>query len=754
MSKTGYFCDKKKEYVITDMRPRRPLDNYLWNELFLVNINNFGFGESFLRISAEERRQLFTEPEATRLIYIKDRDSGEFYDTNRNYQNKEFTKFECHVGIGYQQIVSEYKSLETQFTITVPKTGSAELWKITVKNNSESTKNIDLIPYCRPEANVTTHLAYGHADYEPTLDGLYFCHDAFAVDHDYSGIYMKATETPDSYDLSDVNFKGIYNGWDNPEALHCDKLTGKGSSFDDKYCGAMQFCLTLQPNEEKTVYLAVGLATDLDNAIELSREYLKKGVFEEVIAEVKHDADEMDGLYVLNSPDEYINSMVNIWLKRQISLGKTWGRVYGKGFRDIMQDTAGLAAFDTKMAKSKIILCLKHQRYNGNPIRMFDPIMEEPYYDGAAWIPATILAYLNESGDTSILDIKCKYFDNDTEETIYEHMYKGIRFLLDNRGKRNMVLWGGGDWNDSINNVGYQLKGESAWLSIAAVKAITEFCTILEIMGGKEALIEQLKGEQEVLKNAVIKNAFEGDQFIYGINDWDEKIGSKENAQGSTYLNTQTWAVLADMLDSDGLNKVMQTVEDKLKCDFGYVQCAPAYSKKDLHIGRMAYFIPGGFENGSVYNHGVAFKIAADCKLGKADTAFKTLKMISYDNPANADSGVEPYVVSNMYLGPQEANRAGYAPYSWITGTAGWVYRDITEYMIGIGGEFTGLRIKPCLPSEWNDVFVSRVYRGATYNITFKRTGSYKLTVDGKEIDGDIAPIFERGTEHTVLCEF
>jgi len=748
----GFFDDKCKEYVITEMRPRRPLENYLWNEDFLSNINHFGFGESFLRLPGNDRRQLFTETEATRLVYIKDRNTGEFYDINRNYQNKKFSKYQCHVGIGYHKIVSAYNDVETQYIITVPEKGYAELWQIRVKNNSDVEKNLSVVSYCRPDANVTQHWAYGHADYEEELGGLYFCHDAFNVNHNYSGIYVKADTKPVAYDTTDINFKG-YNEWGNPEGLYNEKLSSKGISFDNHYCAALQFDITLNPSEEKVINIAVGIATDIQNAKVLSDQYLKEGYFESSIAAVKNAADEMDSIYNLNTPDEYINSMVNIWLKRQISLGKTWGRVYSKGFRDIMQDVAALVSFGIDVAKLKIINCLEHQRYNGNPLRAFEPINPELYHDGAVWIPATVLAYIKESGDTSILDVRCKYYDNDAEETVFQHMYKGLRFLLDNRGKRNMVLWGGGDWNDSINNVGHQLKGESAWLSIATVKAITEFCEIISYAGGYEDLVESINKEKEVLRQAIIENAFEGDRFIYGINDWDEKLGSEECGEGKVYLNPQTWAVLADILDTDGSLKVMQTVENRLKCDYGYVQSAPAFSKKNEHIGRMAYFIPGGYENGSVYNHGVAFKIAADCKLGKNDSAFETLKMISFDNPKNPDSGVEPYVVSNMYLGPQEAFRKGFAPCSWITGTAGWLYRNITESIIGITAEFNGLKINPCLPSCWDNVNVTRVYRGATYNITIRRTGEKKILVDGKEQAENIIPIFGKDTSHTVIYE-
>ena len=748
----GYFNDELKEYVITDMHPRRPLENYLWNEEFLANINHFGFGESFLRLPGNERRQLFTETEATRLVYVKDRDTKEFYDANRNYTNKAFDDYKCFVGIGYHKIVSAYKGINIEYTITVPDKANAELWQIRIKNTSDVVRNLSIVSYSRPDANVTQHWAYGHADYEEKLGGLYFCHDAFNINHNYSGIYVKSDIKPDSYDVTDINFKG-YNEWGNPEGLYNDQLSNKGISFDNHYCAALQFNICLNAGEEKIINIVAGIATDLENASVLSERYLQKDFFEDSIKFYANEYAKMDAVYMVKTPDEYINSMVNIWLKRQISLGKTWGRVYSKGFRDIMQDVAAFVSFGIDMAKNKIINCLKHQRFNGNPLRSFEPINSEPYHDGAVWIPATVLAYIKESGDISILDVRCKYYDNDTEDTVFEHMYKGLRFLLDNRGKRNMVLWGGGDWNDSINNVGYKFKGESAWLSIATVKAITEFCQILSIIGGYDELASKLNAEKEVLKQAIIDNAFEGDRFIYGINDWDEKVGSEESKEAKIYLNPQTWAVLADILDRDGCEKIMKTVEDELKCDYGYVQCSPAYSEKDEHIGRVAYFIPGGYENGSVYNHGVAFKIAADCKMGKNDLAFNTLKMISFDNPQNPNSGVEPYVVTNMYLGPQESFRSGYAPCSWITGTAGWLYRNITESILGISAEFNGLKISPCLPSHWNTAEITRIYRGAIYNITIRRTGEKRIVVDGKEFDGNVIPIFPRDTVHTVVYE-
>ncbi len=126
----GYFNTAEKEYVITEMEPRRPLENYLWNEEFLCNVNHFGFGESFLRLPGNARRQLFTQLEATRLVYIKNRENGEVWDINRNYAEKSFSKYQTHVGMGYHKIVSEYDGVNTTFAITVPDKAKAELWQI------------------------------------------------------------------------------------------------------------------------------------------------------------------------------------------------------------------------------------------------------------------------------------------------------------------------------------------------------------------------------------------------------------------------------------------------------------------------------------------------------------------------------------------------------------------------------------------------------------------------------------------------
>ena len=313
-------------------------------------------------------------------------------------------------------------------------------------------------------------------------------------------------------------------------------------------------------------------------------------------------------------------------------------------------------------------------------------------------------------------------------------------YLYSSRGKRGLILFRHGDWNDSMNGVGLQGKGESVWLTLATIKAYNEYIEILEFCG-KNELISEYENRLDELKAAVQKYGADGDHLLYGYNDYDEKIGADDNEYAKIYLNPQTWAVLAGAFDKKTLEKYMDAVEKRLSCDFGYVQCAPSFKEGTEHIGRVSYFKEGLIENGSVYNHGVAFKIVADCLLGRGDNAYETLKKISYDNPKNSDNGAEPYAFSNMYIGPENEYLSGYAPMSWVTGTAGWLYRAITEYIFGVKAVKGGLEIKPCFPKLWNGAKVTRFFRGATYEIELKRGEENKVFVNGEPICGNVLPV-------------
>ena len=774
----GYFNDKAREYIITDMYPRRKLLNYLWNDKTVCACDQFGSGTSWSVIDGKKRnieagQREFTIRNGERIFYIKDRKTGEYYSPNRNYDRLPFDTFECHVGLGYQTVVSEYKGLRMEFTTLVPQEGNVVLFSVKFTNLSNEDKDLDAYFYAWPKMDDRASTGGGsQAHYDEKMGAIYYRTNSLNCPIEFKTTYFASDKPLKGYVVSDYAFKGLYGSFERPEGVQRECLGYTGSTFEEVFGGAMQFAMPLKAGESFETVITIGFGEAYDDTFALAKKYTNREFFNAELSAQKEKNEESLGVYEADTPDSYLNSMANIWLKRQMSLGKSWGRLYGKGFRDIMQDTSAFLSLDLPMARARIIDILKHQYEDGNPIRMYEPDFRRPYNDSGSWIPATVLGYLYESGDLSVLDEKIPYIKGDsyehaftgdgflpyigTEEdyTVFDHVQRAMDYLYGSRGERGLVLFREGDWNDSLNGAGKLNKGESVWLSIATVKAYNEFIEILDYCG-KTELIPTYEKRRDEIKDNIMKYGWEDGYLIYGFDDYGNKIGSKECFEGKIYLNPQAWASLANLTDEKTLLKALDIAEERLGCDFGYKVCDPAYTVPVDTVGRVTYSTAGITENASVYNHGVAFKIVADCVMGRGDNAYNTYKMISYDNPKNPDSGVEPYAVSNMYIGPENPyGQAGFAPMAWVTGTAGWLYRALTEFICGVRPVKDGLLVKPCFPSTWNTAKVKRLFRGGEYRISFVRSDNEQVIFDGKELAGNVLPIGNAGEIHEVVVYF
>ncbi len=747
-TESGYFDTKCNEFVITDMKAVRPLKNYLWNEAIVAWYDQFGCGIANGKTDGVFR----TLTNYPKYIFVKDVESGTYYSPNRNFDDLPFDSFECRVGLGYQRVISMYQGLRFEITTVIPQKDYAEITHIQVSNCGDRKRNLRVYFYNKPFVNLTWHDAYGSAEGIMEKNGLLFRHVGFNVPEQNNHVFTKANYPIASYEVTDLNFKGIYNEISHPAAMKNHSLSNQPSIFDGEYCSALEFAVDLESNETKHINVVCCFGKSEDEVYTTAEKYVSNESYEQELVYQKQLHEQLNQKLTISTGNDYVDHLENVWLKRQVSLGKTWGRVYGKGFRDIMQDVSSFLSLDSRTAKQKILSTLEYQKENGNTIRQFDPIFDYPYQDGATWIAQTVLAYLKETNDADILDVPVGYYQSELRETVFAHMARGYDYLLSDLGQNGLVLWRGGDWNDSIDNAGMEGIGESVWLSIATVAGINAF---LEIAARykPEFSVDVYKNGKEKLERKIMEVGFEGDRFIYGIDDLSRRVGSKESEYVKIFLNPQTWSVIANIGDRNIQERVMDSVEENLKCDFGYLQSNPAYEHADSTIGRLTYFSPGTYENGSVYNHGVAFKIYADLLLGRAENAYRSLEGILPTNPKNKGNGMEPYAIANMYFGPQARVRAGYAPSSWITGTAGWLYRIVSEMMLGIKPDYDGLVIDPCLPEAMKDAVVQRVFCGVTYHITLKRTGHYALYADGERISGKKVHLNGCAQRH-VICEY
>ncbi len=752
--KNGYFIDEKKEYVITDHYSKRPLMNYLWNETTLVDVDQFGFGPTAVFDENRHRRNLYAEG-PNRLIYIMDNGDKTYYAANRNFKNLPFDRFETYVGQGYSRIASSYKGLEVDYTIFVPIEGYTECWEIKLKNKSDEVKDFSVYTMAHLFTNTSNHKSYVSADYDKELGGIFSTSKGYALDTEFTECYMASDYITEGYEIAMDKFIGYYNTAANPIALeNGGALSSSPSIFENYETFTLQHKVVLNPNEEKTIRLVVGVAKSKKMALEEKNRLLSAEAFAHNRAKLLERVNMYDDKVSVCTGDQTIDRFVNIWLKRQIELGKTWARCDVVGSRDMMQDVSAFVQLDTEISKEKILYAMGFVRPNGNIMRSFIPIMRHLAHDCSSWMITAVCQYIKESGDYGILDIDCPYFECDEHGTVLDHIMRASDFLLGSVGEHGLTLWGACDWNDSLNNCGTKLRGESVWLSQASCKCGLELIELLERLGKNEEA-QKIRVMRETMMENILKYGWEKDHFIYGYNDNGDKIGSYESDEGHNTLNPQTWAVLAEVLPKDKLNVLMDYVEDTLQCDFGYVQVDPPYYTGNDDIGRVTYFAPGCYENGSVYNHGCTFKIAADCMLGRGDEALKTVNYILPTNPLNPSekSGMEPYAIANQYLGPKAIARVGESPMHWITGTCGWLFRGIVENMLGIGADYDGLRIAPAMPKAWKNVSAHRMYRGCSYDIYYTQNaynGEVSIKVDGNSIEGNLLPLFTDGKTHRV----
>ncbi len=744
----GYFDDSKKEYIIENMYPKRPLRNYLWSEDVVLYADQFGFGDSLAGINGYRRSMDGGE----RLIFVKNKKTGEIYSPNRNYTELPFERHECHVGVGYHQVISSYQGLQSAFSIVVPNSGYAVQYDMAFENHTAETQELTVYFLTVPFTALTIHGAYGYADKDEKYGGLYYPHVAYDAPTEYGHLYFAAERAFDSFAVTMDDFTGRYGSLLNPKGVRSDKLCSQGSCFLSRYVAAVSYDVTLSAGASVRYSFAVGIGRSLDEAAQTACRFASSVEFDKTVQTQKSFASKAFDRYKVELPqDEYLQTLINTWLKRQVSLGKSWGRVYGKGFRDRMQDVTAFTAFDPEAAKEKILETLAHQRQNGNPIRQFEPNMWEEYNDGAVWIPDAVTAYIKESGDFSILEEEAPYLEG-SKDTVFGHIVKGLEYLTSDVGERGLTLFRVGDWNDSTNGAGLLGKGESVWTSLATVRALKIFAELCQRLG-KRALAAEMLQKADTMATAIEKYGLVNGHFIHGYDDWGNIVGGGEEDKDSSFcINMQTWAVLANIGDKAFQINLLDQVEEKTSCTFGYKLANTAYKSPVKEVGRTSYFQPGCFENASVYVHSNMFKAVADCMLGRGDIAYQTVCKVTYRH--NPNSGVEPYAVTNMFLGPESKYRVGDAPMSWITGSAGWMYRVLTEFIIGVRADYQGLLIAPVVPKDWRSFSVKREFRGGVYTLHFVRKGIFAIYEGEQKLAGNHLPLLKEGERRTFTIEF
>ncbi len=763
MESYGYFVEEK-EYKITNPCPPRPQLNYIWNAKVLSGVNQNGGGvgaygqRALAYIDPQGNGRCSVIRDGSRYFYIKDKKSGKVFNPGLYPTLTPIDNYYCIHGLGYSEIHGECDGIAATARVFINDTDPCEIWKVTLENKGLDEAEISLYSFVDFQlegyARYSDYNSYVHAEYDKDTNIIMCFNKAMERPHEWFNGFMASSVSPTAFETSRRKFIGAYGSINQPEALKSDKLADNYAACE-QMCAAMQHDYKLSAGESVSLYVLIGDANEINVANDIAKSIFADGKIEKDFeALLKRKQDISSSIYV-NTPDEKINCLTNYWIKQQVQLCAEVGRDTGKGFRDQLQDAWAVASFNPELAKEKILETLTYMYSDGRCVRGWLPLDHHIYSDGPVWVTPTVNAYIKETGDISFLNHPVKYLD-EGEDTVWEHILTAMRFVSDDVGEHGLVHSRDGDWNDSLNMTGLLGKGESVWTSIALCYALSNTAEIAEKLLMDNVIRDEMLQRREKMIKAINENAWDGEWYLAAINDYNEKVGSHEEKEGKIYLNSQTWAILAGVADETRAEKCINSVDEYLDSDYGPLTLYPTYTKFNNRIGRLTSFIPGIWENGTPYCHGGTFKVVADCLLGRGNKAYETITKIMPNSKTNPSthSGCEPYALTNMYFGPDNPKR-GETLFAWVTGTAGWMFRAVVQYMLGFHPNYDGFTINPTIPSSWDNVTLVRKYKGDTYNITIKNpdkneSGVKRVTLDGEEVSANIKLVGD-GKEHELI---
>ncbi|MEV4515853.1 glycosyl transferase [Dactylosporangium sp. NPDC049525] len=804
----GHFDDERREYVID--RPDTPLPwiNYLGTEAYFGIISNTAGGYSFYRDARLRRLTRYRYNNAPmdlggRYLYLRDEET--FWSPTWQPTQTELDDYECRHGLSYTRIASRYRGIKAETLYFVPLGETLEVWRLKVTNERDTAVTLSAfssIEFCLWDAqdDATNYQRNFNTGQVEVVDGVIYHKTEYRERRDHFA-YFACSEPLAGFDTAREAFLGPYRSWDRPLAVE------RGESSDSiahgwQPHGSHHVKLTLEPGETREIGFVLGYAENprdakfdppgsqtINKAAAQAKiaSWLNQETVDAGFAALAARWEELLGGLQVQTPDTDTDRMVNIWnayqnmvtfnMSRSTSLYES-GIGRGMGFRDSNQDLLGFVHMIPERARERILDIAATQLPTGGAYHQYQPLTKRGnndigsgFNDDPLWLILGVSSYIKESGDWSILDEPVP-FDNapGSEQPLYEHLRLSLRYTTERLGPHGLPLIGRADWNDCLNlNCFSDTPGEPFQTTENATGGVAESVFIagqfvlaarelagLALQRGDDPTAYQNAAEK--MAGTIAEHGWDGSWFRRAYDFHGNVIGSASNDEGQIFIEPQGMCIMGGVGLEDGTAvRTLASVRERLATPHGIVLQQPAFSSYRIELGEISSYPPGYKENAGIFCHTNPWLMIAEAMVGNGDGAFDYYKRI---NPsAREELGdlhrCEPYVYAQMIAG-RDAPTHGEAKNSWLTGTAAWNYAAVTQWILGIRPELSGLRIAPVLPAAWSGFSAVRRFRGATYRITVSKepgapASTCRLVADGVPVEGGVLPVAPAGS--TVLVE-
>jgi cyclic beta-1,2-glucan synthetase len=689
-------------------------------------------------------------------------------------------------GAGFSTFESVRNGIESRLTLAMADEDPVKLSRLRLVNLDTRTRRLEVTAYVEWTLGVMRELNRHHVrtEFDKEL-GAILARNFFAADFAGQVAFCSLSETPTEHTADRNEFLGRNGSVADPAAMRGVRLReATGVGLDP--CAALRCAIELAPGETRELVILLGAADGREEARRTIARLRAHGAASAAASRSMERWRDRLSVVTVRTPEPAFDAMLNRWTLYQALSCRMWARsaLYQSsgayGFRDQLQDTLAFVYAEPAVAREHILRAAARQFVEGDVQHWWHEQsgrgVRTRFSDDLAWLPWAVDQYVSITGDASVLGEYVPFLDmrqlephehevydvprtTDEHGSVYEHCLRALR-KASTAGANGLPLIGSGDWNDGMNRVGIEGRGESVWLAWFLIATLRAFAGRAQHMGDT-GVAADFRARANAYVTAVEASAWDGEWYRRASFDDGTPLGSRENDECRIDSIAQSWSVISGAASPDRQKRAMLSLEEHLVRDSQrlIVLLTPPFDKTEADPGYIKGYLPGVRENGAQYTHAALWAVMATALRGDCDRAFELFQMLNPLTHGATPAGietykVEPYVVAaDVYTAPGLVGRGGW---TWYTGSAGWMYRVGLETILGFTRRGDTLRIDPRVPSHWPELGIEYRYHTALYAITVidpgkLKVGDVEVRVDGHTLEGPTFPLVDDGRRHEVI---
>lgn len=699
-------------------------------------------------------------------IYVRDEETGEVWGPTALPIREKSGTYSARHGQGYSRLEYNSHGIALELLQFVPVEDSIKIARLKIGNRSGRERRLSVTAYVEwalGQGRVGAPFIVTEID---TQTGAIFAQNPWSDQFGERVAFADLKGKQTAYTCDRAEFIGRDGTLDRPLGLLLDRGLSNRAGAGLDPCGALQSQLHLAPGEATEIVFFLGQGAARGEAQSLIAKY-RNADLDAVLANVIAQWDDVLSTVQVKTPDRALDVLVNRWLPYQTLACRVWARTGfyqasgAYGFRDQLQDVLALCLSRPDIARAHLLRAASRQFVEGDVQHWWLPEsgrgIRTRVADDRVWLAYAVAHYLQVTGDAAVLSEMVPFLEgpilrdgerdaffqptiSERRASLFDHCVLALDTSLAT-GAHGLPLMGTGDWNDGMDRVGEGGRGESIWLGWFLCATLNAFASLAERHSGSEHA-DEWRAHAAAMKVSLDRRAWDGDWYRRAYFDDGSALGSVSNSECRIDSIAQSWAVISGCAEAThaaramaALDKYLLQRDQKLSLLF-----TPPFDDPEHDPGYIKGYPPGIRENGGQYTHAALWAAQAFAMQGDGDKAGELLAMLNpihhSDSPGESHRyRVEPYAVcADVYSVPPHVGRGGW---TWYTGSAGWMYRVILEWLLGLRVQGANLYLDPCIPRAWPGFEIAFRHRSARYDIAVENPlgvcgGVLAIKLDGK----------------------